>query len=88
MMKFFMMFKFVFWGNLCFNKKNINYYFVIVLFFKLVLFFCRIFGIRLFGIEDKEFKVYVDIVLLDDESLFKCVKGLVKLYYDVDRFSF
>lgn len=63
-------------------------YFVIVLFFKLVLFFCRIFGIRLFGIEDKEFKVYVDIVLLDDESLFKCVKGLVKLYYDVDRFSF
>lgn len=51
-------------------------------------FFCRIFGIRLFGIEDKEFKVYVDIVLLDDESLFKCFKRLVMLYYDVDRFSF
>lgn len=87
MMKFPMMFKFVFRGNLCFNKKNINHYFVTVLFFKLVSLLCRIPGIRSFGIEDKEFKVYVDTALLDDESLLKRVKGSVKPHHDVDRSS-
>lgn len=50
-------------------------------------FLCRIPGIRSFGIEDKEFKVYVDTALLDDESLLKRVKWSVKPHHDVDRSS-
>lgn len=49
---------------------------------------CRMFGIRFFGIEDNKFIVYVDFVLLDDDSFLRCIKRLVGFYYNVDSFSF
>ncbi|XP_061168915.1 uncharacterized protein LOC133178182 [Saccostrea echinata] len=45
----------------------------------------RIIGVRSFGIEDKQFTVYVDPEWMGDESLLSRIKRAVHFHYEVDR---
>ncbi|XP_062577344.1 uncharacterized protein LOC134239187 [Saccostrea cucullata] len=45
----------------------------------------RIHGLRSFGIEDKQFTVYVDSAWIDDDCLLLRIKRAVRDHYEVDR---